>query len=205
VIGVVKDFHYSTLREKIEPAALFLLNRNFSRITVKMTGDTEKNLSAISHTWKKHFPSTVADFSFEEDRLEKSYRAEDRFSKIFFVFSIISIVIASLGIFALVSYNVERRTKEIGIRKVLGGTATQITTLLSKQFLLLTMIASGIALPIGWYITHQWLQNFAYHITPGAGIFTMAVAVSILLAMTTVGLKTVRAALQNPVDSLRRE
>jgi putative ABC transport system permease protein len=205
VIGVVKDFHYSTLREKIEPAALFLLNRNFSRITVKMTGDTEKNLSAINQTWKKHFPSTVADFSFEEDRLEKSYRAEDRFSKIFFVFSIISIVIASLGIFALVSYNVERRTKEIGIRKVLGGTTTQITTLLSKQFLLLTMIASGIALPIGWYITHQWLQNFAYHITPGAGIFTMAVAASILLAMITVGLKTVRAALQNPVDSLRRE
>jgi putative ABC transport system permease protein len=125
VLGVVRDFHYANLRQKIEPAALFLLNGYFSRITVSMDSHTDQNTTvmAITNAWRKHFPETVVDFSFLEDRLQGSYGSEHQFSKTFLIFSIISITIACLGLFAVVSYNVERRFKEIGIRKVLGATA----------------------------------------------------------------------------------
>ena len=205
VVGVVRDFHYATMREKIEPAVLFLLNGYFSRVTVRMNDDATKNTILLADIWRKHFPASVVDFSFLEDRLQNSYRSEDRFSKTFLIFSIISVIIASLGLFALVSYNVERRSKEIGIRKVLGGTATEISTMLSKEFLFLVLIACVVAMPISWYIMDKWLQNFAYHIPVGANVFIIAAIVNIAIAMGTVGLKTVRSALRNPVDSLRSE
>ncbi len=205
VIGVIQDFHYADLHEIIEPAALSLLNGYFSRITVRMNGEADKNSILVANAWKKHYPETVVDFTFLDDRLMQSYKAEDRFSRIFLIFSIISITIASLGLFALVSYQVERRSKEIGIRKVLGGSAIGISTMLSVEFFLLVAISYLIAIPIGWYFMDKWLQNFAYHISIGAGIFLTAAIVSIAISMGTVGLKTIRSALRNPVDSLRTE
>jgi putative ABC transport system permease protein len=205
VVGVVQDFHYADLHENIEPAALSLLNGYFSRITVRMTGEGDKTSILIANAWKKHYPETVVDFTFLDDRLQQSYKAEDRFSRIFFIFSIISITIASLGLFALVSYQVERRSKEIGIRKVLGGSAIGISTMLSVEFFLLVVMSYLIAIPVGWYFMDKWLQNFAYHISIGAGIFLTAAIISISIAMGTVGLKTIRSALRNPVDSLRTE
>lgn len=205
VVGVVQDFHYADLHDNIEPAALYLLDGYFSRITVRMNGAADKTSVLIANTWKKHYPESVVDFTFLDDRLQQSYKAEDRFSRIFFIFSIISITIASLGLFALVSYQVERRSKEIGIRKVLGGSAIGISTMLSVEFLLLVVVSYVIAIPIGWYLMDRWLQNFAYHISISAGIFLTAAIISITIAMGTVGLKTVRSALRNPVDSLRTE
>lgn len=207
VIGVVRDFHYAALREKIEPAALYLLNGYFSRITIRVDGKADHNrtLAAITHTWKKHFPETVADFSFLADRLEGSYRAEDRFSKTFFIFSIISVTIACLGLFALVSYHVERRSREIGIRKVLGASVAGISAMLSFEFMSLVLVACVVGTPIGLYIMDRWLQNFAYHVDVGAGVFIAAVALNLFIATATVAVKTVRSALRNPVDALRSE
>ena len=207
VVGVVHDFHYATLREKIEPAALFLLNGYFSRITVRMDdrADQNRTVVAITHAWRKHFPESVVDFSFLNDRLQSSYTSEDRFSKTFFIFSLISITIACLGLFALVSYNVERRVKEIGIRKVLGATAAEISAMLSRDFVLLVVISCLIAMPIAWYIMAKWLENFEYHIQLGARIFVIAAVINILIAIGTVGAKTIRSALRNPVQSLRSE
>ena len=207
VVGVVRDFHYASLREKIEPAALFILNGYFSRITVRMDGNADQHRTAlaITNTWRKHFPESVVDLSFVDNRLESSYRSEDRFAKTFLIFSIISIVIACLGLFALVSYNVERRVKEIGIRKVLGGTAAEISAMLSREFIMLVVISCFIAIPIGWYLMDKWLENFEYHIHLGAGIFLTAAMMSVIIAVGTVGSKTIRSALRNPVDSLRSE
>ncbi|HTF20269.1 MAG TPA: ABC transporter permease [Chryseolinea sp.] len=205
IIGVVKDFHFATMRERIEPVAMFLLNGYFSRITVRMNDDIAGNTLLLTNLWKKHFPGSVVDFSFLEDRLQGAYRTEDRFSKTFLVFSIVSVIIASLGLFALVSYHVERRVKEIGIRKILGGTVAGISAMLSKEFFFMVLSACILAIPIGWYFMDVWLQNFAYHISIDAGIFVWAALVNVVIATATVGLKTFWSATRNPVDSLRRE
>ena len=205
VIGVVENFHYATLREKIEPTALFLLNGYFSRITVRMENYSDDNITFITGAWKKHFPASVVDFLYTEDGLQGSYKSEKRFAKIFLIFSTLSLLIASLGIFSLVSYNVERRTKEIGMRKVLGGTVTEITALLSKEFLVLVILASVPAIPVAWYLMDRWLQNFAYHVNLGPGVFLLATLVSVAVAMGVVSLKTVRSAQRNPADALRAE
>lgn len=205
VVGVVKDFHHASLHRQIEPLALYLLPDYYSRISIRMSGDQLQNMKAIEHAWKRNFPTTVFDYAFEDDKLQNSYRQEDRFAKLYLVFSTISIIIASLGLFALISYSVERRTKEIGIRKVLGASVLQISTLLSKEFLILVVISCAIAMPLGWYATHEWLQNFAYHINPGATLIISSGLVTLTLALATLGVRTVRSALANPVNSLRME
>jgi putative ABC transport system permease protein len=205
VVGVVKDFHHASLHQQIEPLALYLLPDYYSRISVRMTGDQFQNMKAIEGAWKKNFPTTVFDYTFADENIQKSYRQEDRFAKLYAVFSTISIVIASLGLFALISYSVQRRAKEIGIRKILGASVLQISTLLSKEFLILVVISCCIAMPLGWYATNEWLQNFAYHINTGATVMISSGLLTLILALTTLGIRTVRSALANPVNSLRTE
>jgi len=205
VVAVVKDFHHSSLHQQIEPLAMYLLPNYYSRISVRMTGDKLENMNRIGQAWKKSFPTTVFDYEFADDKLLNSYRQEDRFAKLYLVFSAISIVIASLGLFALISYSVERRTKEIGIRKVLGASVLQISSLLSKEFLVLVVISCCISIPLGWYATHEWLQNFAYHINPGVSIIAVSGLATVTLALTTLAIRTVRSASANPVNSLRTE
>jgi putative ABC transport system permease protein len=205
VVAVVKDFHHASLHARIEPLALYLLPNYYSRISIRMTGDQLHNMQQIERAWKKSFPSTVFDYAFADDKLQNSYRQEDRFAKLYLVFSTISIVIASLGLFALISYTVERRTKEIGIRKVLGANVLQISTLLSKEFMVLVIISCGISMPLGWYATNEWLQSFAYHINPGVTVIIGSGILTVILALTTLCLRTVNSALANPVTSLRQE
>jgi putative ABC transport system permease protein len=204
LIGVVSDFNYNTLQQKIEPTCMYLLN-GFSRITVRLSGNTREGVELVATTWKKHFPGSVLEYSFAEERLQSQYQSEKRFSKIFLVFSAISLAIACLGLFSLVSYSVESRTKEIGIRKVLGASVAGIVNMLSREFLILIVISCVIAIPIGYYFMEQWLHGFAYRITPGAEIFAIAGAIALFIAMATVSFKSVRAALANPVNSLRNE
>lgn len=205
VIGVVKDFHHATLHERIDPLAMFLLPGRYSRISIRMTGDQRQNMEWIEGAWKKSFPNTVFDYSVADDRLQNSYRSENRFAKFNMVFSTISIIIASLGLFALVSYIVERRTKEIGVRKVFGANVMQVAALLSKEFLVLVVLSCALSMPLGWYMMEEWLQSFAYRINLGApeiigtGLFTLA------LAIITLGIRTVQAALANPAESLKAE
>jgi putative ABC transport system permease protein len=205
VVAVVKDFHHASLHEQIEPLAMYLLPDYYSRISIRMTGDQLQNMKQIEGAWKKSFPTTVFDYAFADDKLQNSYRQEDRFAKLYFAFSTVSIVIASLGLFALISYSVERRTKEIGIRKVLGANVLQISTLLSEEFLILVIISCGISMPLGWYATNEWLQNFAYHINPGVTVIMGSGILTVIIALTTLGIKTVKSALANPVKSLRAE
>lgn len=205
VVGVVKDFHLASLHEKIEPLAVYILPDYYSRISISMTGDPHQSLQLIEAAFRKSFPSTVFDYAFVDDKVQSSYRHEDRFAKLYLVFSTISIVIASLGLFALISYTVERRIKEIGIRKVLGASAVQISTLLSKEFLLLIGISCIISMPVGWYATDEWLQNFAYHVNPGMTLIVASGIATVTLALATLGFRTMRSALANPVNSLRAE
>jgi putative ABC transport system permease protein len=205
IIGVVKDFNFNSLQHKIEPMCMYLLTGGFSRISIRINGDARKGFEEVQATWKKHFPSSVLQYSFYEDSLAASYRAESRFSAIFLVFSIISLMIACLGLFALVSYTVERRSKEIGIRKVLGATIANILSMLSREFLILVALSSIVAIPAGYYFMNEWLTGFAYHVSLNVLMFIAAGALVLVVAWGTVSLRTFRAAAANPVQSLRSE
>ena len=206
VIGVVKDFNYNSLQFKVEPTCLALLRGGFSQIAVRLSGSNIfEARKAVEEEWRKSFPNTVVDTRFAEEALDSQYRSEQRFSKIFFTFSIISLAIACLGLFALVSFSVQSRVKEIGIRKVLGASVARIFGMFSYEFLMLIVIASVIAVPVGYYFMEQWLSGFAYRITLDATIFILAATIVIFIAWLTISTKSISAALSNPAKSLRTE
>jgi putative ABC transport system permease protein len=206
VIGVVEDFNFNNLRHNVEPACMHLLSRrDFSRISIRINGDVRQGFAHVQAMWKKHFPTSALQYSFYEDSLSSSYRTESRFSGIFLVFSVVSLVIACLGLFALVSYSVDRRSKEIGIRKVLGASITSILSLISVEFLVLVILSSLVAVPLSYYFVNEWLTGFAYHVPLSAIMFVSAAAFVVLVAGITVGARTFMAASANPVVSLRSE
>ena len=205
LIGVVRDYNYNTLHQKIEPTVMYLWRGGYSRIAVRLNGNLEQSVDLVSAVWKKHFPNSVLDKSFAEERILKNYQSEQRFSKVFIVFTTISLAIASLGLFALVSFSVDSRTKEIGIRKVLGASVSTILKMLSKEFLVLVLVSSGIAIPTGYYFMNQWLSRFAYRIELGVVVFIAAALLVIIIALFTVSARAIKAAILNPVDSLRNE
>lgn len=205
VIGVLKDFNYNSLQYHVEPTCMFLLTGGFSQISVRLTGSVLESQKNVERIWKKHFPNTVLEARFAEEALNDQYQSEQRFSKIFLVFSSISLAIACLGLFALVSFSVESRTKEIGIRKVLGASVTTILSLFSKEFLSLIIVAACIATPIGYYFMSQWLSGFAYRTDLNPSVFIIAVLLVLIIAWLTVSARSIKAAISNPVDSLRNE
>ncbi len=205
VIGIVKDFHYNSLQYKIEPTCLYLLRGGFSQIAIRLTGNVSKLRDEVNALWKSHFPNTIIDEQFAEEGLNSQYQSEQRFSKIFLIFSSISLAIACLGLFALVSFTVESRTKEIGIRKVLGASVSTILGMLSKEFLMLVIVASLLAIPVGYYFMSEWLSHFAYRIEPEPMVFVIASGLVLLVAWLTVSARSIKAAIINPVDSLRNE
>jgi putative ABC transport system permease protein len=205
IIGVVKDFNFHSLQHKVEPMCMYLLRDGFSRISIRINGDTRKGFDEVQAMWKKHFPTSVLQYSFYEDSLARQYQAESRFSGIFLVFSAVSLAIACLGLFALVSYTVERRSKEIGIRKVLGASVSNILSMLSTEFLILVALSAFVAVPVGYYFMNEWLTGFAYHVSLNALMFITAGVLVLVVAWATVSLRTFRAASSNPVQSLRSE
>ena len=206
VIGVVKDFHFSTLQHLISPLVIFPSQDRFSRITLKVDVSKLPQTTAwLEKTWKKNFPSALLDYSYSENVLEEQYRAEEKFSKIFLYFSILSMVIACLGLYGLISYTTSQKTKEIGIRKVLGASVNGIAAMLSGGFLKLVVIACVIAIPVTWYIMNKWLEDFAYRIYISWWMFTVAGSLVLLVALITVSFEAIKAALANPVKSLRTE
>ena len=206
VIGVVEDFHFNTLQHLISPLAIYPSGERFSRITLKADGSNIAGVTAwLTNTWKKNFPTALLDYSFSETVMEEQYRAEKKFSTIFLYFSILSLVIACLGLYGLISYTTSQRTKEIGIRKVLGATANGIATMLSAGFLKLVLVACVVAMPIAWYIMNRWLEDFAYRTQISWWMFTVAGSLVLLIALITVCFEAIKAALANPVKSLRTE
>ena len=207
VIGVVKDFHFTSLQERIEPVALSPTRPNrFSRIAVRLnTVQLTETIAFIEQAWQKHFPQALLQYSFFDERLDEQYQAEKLFGKVFSIFVVISLLVACLGLFGLAAFAAEQRTKEIGIRKVLGASVAHVISLLSKDFVRLVLLANLIAWPVGYWAMSRWLQNFAYRIEIGWWIFALAGGMALLIALLTVSMQAIRAALANPVEALRYE
>lgn len=205
VIGVIKDFHFASLRQNIESLCL-ILNQSAGNISIKLSAnDVPAALQRIEQEWKKMAPTTPFSWQFMDERFDEMYRAELRIGRIFNIFTVLSLLVACLGLLGLAAFTAERRTKEIGIRKVLGATTQSIIALLSKEILRLIVIAFAIALPLVWWSAAQWLHNFAYRIPVPWWGFLLAGLLAILVALLTVSLQSMHSARMAPVKSLRSE
>jgi putative ABC transport system permease protein len=206
VIGVVKDFHYKSMHEKIGPMVLGNNQGSDSYIFIKtLPGNISRALTAAGAVWAKFIPTEPFSYTFQDDTFNSLYKSDIKTSRLIFIFSIIAIIISALGLFGLAAFTTEQRAKEIGIRKVLGASIRQITSLLSKDFVRLVVIAIVIASPIAWWVMNKWLQDFAYRIDIRAWIFVAAGALALFVALVSVSLQAIRAAVANPVRSLRSE
>ena len=205
IVGVVKDFNFNSLREVVTPVALFL-QRDNGRLALRVkTKDVHRLAGQIENEWRKMAPSQPFSYSFMDEEFNNIYRTEQRMGGISLSFSLLAILIGCLGLFGLTAYAAEQRTREIGIRKVLGASVTGIISLLSRDFLRLVVLAMLFAFPVSWWLMRHWLQDFAYRISIGWEIFAVAAVISVGIAMLTVSFQAVRAALANPVKSLRSE
>ncbi len=207
IVGVAKDFNFNSLHYKIE--TMFMFNQKewgLSTVSIKINGSNAKAaLPFVESTWKKIFPGHPFEFQFLEEHFAEMYLADAQVSKIVGILATLAILISCLGLFGLASYSAERRTKEIGIRKVLGGSVRSVVSLLSVHFVKLVLIANLIALPLAWFSIHKWLNDFAYRINVSWWVFAIAGMAAIVIALVTVSLQAVRAAVANPVKSLRTE
>ena len=207
IVGVLKDFHYEDLHKPIEPYAFVLnLSPNFNYLVAHIgTKDAGDALSDVEKVWKGLIPNEPFQYSFLNDDFQKNYQSDTRTSRIVNTFTIISILISCLGLFGLAAFAAQQRTKEIGVRKVLGASVASIVALLSKDFLKLVLIAIVIASPIAWYAMNAWLADFAYKIEISWWVFALAGGLAVGIALLTVSFQSVKAALMNPVESLRSE
>ena len=209
IIGVVEDFHFASLHAEIQPVIFSLHTERtmgLGAVIMKVTGnDLPGALAYLEQTWKQIAPERPIQYTFMDEAIYEMYQAEDRFLRVFTTFSGIAILIACLGIFGLASFMAVQRTKEIGIRKVLGASVSSIVKLLSSDFTRLVLIAFVVAVPIAYFIMHRWLQDFAYHIEIGVGVFIMAGIAALVIAWITVSYQSIKAALMNPVESLKNE
>ena len=205
IIGVVKDYHHTGLQQAIDPI-IFYPQNNSAYFTIRLTADRmPEKIAALDKLYKNYFTGNPFDYFFVDENFNKLYVSEQQYSRIFTTASLWAIFIACLGLFGLATFTVESRTKEIGIRKVLGASVVSITALLSKDFLLLVLIAIVIASPIAYYFMNKWLQDFAYRISISWWVFAVAGGLAVLIAFLTVGFQSIKAALNNPVKSLKAE
>ncbi|MBV9963484.1 MAG: ABC transporter permease [Parafilimonas sp.] len=206
IVGVIKDFNSYSLREPVAPVVLSTLKNVYQTINIKIKPGAEKAvLPYVEKLWTSQFPDYVYDYKFLDKTIENFYTQENELSKLYKIFAGIAIFISCLGLYGLVSFMAIQRTKEVGIRKVLGASVKNIIYLLSKEFTILIIIAFIIAAPIAYYIMHQWLQNYTYKIPLSASIFVIAIISSVVIAWATVAHRAIKAALANPVKSLRTE
>jgi predicted permease len=207
IIGVMKNFHYQSIRNKIEPLAIYIgspENLYFTLIRIPPES-IPASLSFIEDTWQKINPSYPFEYRFLDEDFDRYYRAEERMGGLLKYFSILAVFIACLGLFGLASFTAEQRTKEIGIRKVLGARVSQITILLCKEFLMLVLLANVIAWPVAYFVMRGWLQNYAYRTSLGLLVFAAAMVTALIVAIISVSFQAIRAAVANPADSLRYE
>lgn len=206
ILGVMENFHQHGLQQKIQPIATFIAPYALGYVAVKLKpGNVNAAIDRIGQYWKAKFNGYPFDYFFLDDDFNLQYKAEQRISTTFTLFSLLAIFIACLGLFGLATFMAERRKKEVGIRKVLGASVTSVTALLSKDFLKLVIIANVIAWPVSWWAMNRWLQDYDYRITINWTLFAFAGVLSIVIALLTVSFQAIRAALANPVKSLRTE
>jgi putative ABC transport system permease protein len=205
IIGIIKDFNFNSLREQVTPLALFYEEQRGSIAIRFHAANISSFISQIENKWKSIVPNQPLSYSFMDEDFNHIYQNEQRIGKIALSFSLLAILIACLGLFGLVTYAAEQRTKEIGIRKVLGASVTNIMQMLSKYFMKLVVVAMVIAFPLAWYFMHKWLQDFAYRINISWWVFVLAGIIAASIALITVSVQAIKAAVANPVKSLRTE
>lgn len=205
IIGVIKDFHYESLRMKIYPLGMRLGNSTSLASFKVNTRDIQSLVKQVESKWKAMAPGMAFSYRFMDDAFDNMYRAEQRMGKVAVTFSILAIFIACLGLFGLATFMAEQRTKEIGVRKVLGASITDVVTMLSKDFLKLVLISALFAFPLAWWAMHNWLQDFAFRINIEWWVFIVAGVIVSMVALLTISFQAIKAALANPVKSLRTE
>ena len=205
IIGVVKDFHFSPFRAEIESLSLHLSDRAYALAIKLEAGNFSNVIAGVENIWNQVAPGQPFDYYFMEDSFNDTYQSEQRLGRIFFIFTALSILIACLGLFGLAAFNAEKRTKEIGIRKVMGASVSQISYRLSVDFLKLVGIAILVSLPLGWFAMNKWLEDFSYRIEIGIWVFVVAAFLAVAISILTVSYQSIKAAIANPVKSLRTE
>ena len=206
IIAVVKDFYYQSMHSTIGPLVIFNSKNWYSYIFIKTApGNVNAALRDAQTVWKDFLPSDAFNYAFLDDTFNDLYKADLKVSSLILLFAVIVIIISAMGLFALAAFTTEQRTKEIGIRKVLGATVQSITMLLSKDFVKLVVIAIVIASPIAWWTMSKWLEDFAYRVTISWWIFIAAGSAALFIALATISFQAIKSALANPVESLRTE
>jgi putative ABC transport system permease protein len=206
IIGVLRDFHYESLQQNIKPFTMRFETWGLGTISIKLSSaKLPETIKAISNKWAQIIPNRPFEYDFLDQQFNQKYRAEDKFGNLFFNFAVLAIFISCLGLLGLASYSTIQRTREIGVRKVLGASVSNIVNLLSVEFIKLVLIAFVIAAPVGLFGMNKWLQDFAYHIHISWWVFVVAGSSSIVIAFLTISFQAVRAAVANPVNSLRTE
>jgi ABC-type antimicrobial peptide transport system permease subunit len=208
---VVKDFHIQSLHKKVEPVVIADQENNLSCFNLRLGGENQNgealksSIAKIEAQWKAIYPDEPFTYQFLDDTIKNFYKAEQRMIKLSGTAMSLAIFISCLGLFGLASYSATQRTKEIGVRKVLGASVQQIVLMLSRDFLLLVIIAFALASPVAWFGVNQWLAGFSYHAELSLWIFAGAVVGAVAIAFITVSFQTIKAATRNPVESLRSE
>ncbi len=205
IAGVIKDFKTNSLRESIKPMLIASAKKFYSTVGVKIHGNINTTRAAIEKSWNKFYPEYAINSDFLDTTIANFYNQEEHLSLLYKIFAGLAIFISCLGLYGLVSFMAVQRVKEVGVRKVLGASVGNIVMLFSKEFTILISIAFIIAVPVAWYVMSNWLNNFVYRISINAGVFVLAIIISMVIAWITVGYKAVKAALANPVKSLRTE
>jgi putative ABC transport system permease protein len=205
IIGVVKNFNFESLHQDVGPLCFFLGGGSGLGIFKVNTGDIRHTIARIKDKWRSVAPGLPFSYRFLNESFDEMYRAEQRVGQLALIFSVLAISIACLGLFGLATFIAEQRTKEIGIRKVLGASVQGVVRMLSADFLRMVLIAFVLAVPLAWWAMHSWLQSFAYRIPISWWMFGMAGLGALLIALVTVSFQAIRAAMANPVTSLRSE
>ena len=206
IVGVVKDFHVRSLASEITPVVFGSWRDVFRYLNVKIQPEQTRDvLASVRQIWEEAFPKYVYESQFLDQKIINFYQRIDQLSLLYRIFAFIAIFLSSLGLYGLVSFSTERRVKEVGVRKVLGASVWSVVKLFSREFTILVAVAFTVAAPLAYVLMSRWLENYAYHISPGVGLFLAAFAGSLVVAWLAVGYRAFRAALANPVESLRYE
>jgi putative ABC transport system permease protein len=205
IIGVISDFNFQGLKSEIQPLSLVLYNNTgFLSVRIK-PGDPKIALSEIEKIWKEHVPWLQFDYNFLDEKFDRTFEQETQLGTIFSIFTVLAIIVACLGLFGLAAFTAEQRTKEIGIRKTMGATANSVVNMLNMEFTKLVILAFILVIPVSWYFMNKWLQIFAYKTSISIWPFITGGIIALLIAWITVSYQSIKAAMANPVDSLRNE
>jgi ABC-type antimicrobial peptide transport system permease subunit len=206
IVGVVEDFHTTSLHNKIEPTVLFNQLSNYRTLAVRINPKNfQSSIKEIQKQWELAYPKHIFSYEFLDEKIKDFYQSEERMSILLTVFTSIAILIGCIGLFGLATFVANQKTKEIGVRKVLGASISSIVLMFSKEFVILIFFGFAIAAPVAWYAMNQYLSDFEYKIELGPGIFLFGLALTLLIAVFTVGYRSFKAAIINPVKALRYE